>query len=140
MFNRTEIEVRYEETDQMGVVYHANYFVWFEIGRTKFIEALGFTYAEMEEEGVILPVIDVYASYKKPALYGHKVYVETRLKEYKGIRLTYDYVIKNENDDILVTGYTQHAFTEKGSLKPIQLRKVNSQWHELLKKLNEGDK
>lgn len=140
LINRTEIDVRYQETDQMGVVYHANYLVWFEIGRTKLIEQLGFTYADMEKSGIILPVIDAHLSYKKPAKYGNKAYVETTLREYKGVRITYDYNVKSvDSDELLVTGYTKHAFTEKGTLKPIQLRKVNNYWHHLLTNANEGD-
>ncbi len=62
----TPIDVRYQETDQMGVVYHANYLVWFEIGRTKFIEELGLSYAAMEEKQVVSPVVDAQLSFKKP--------------------------------------------------------------------------
>lgn len=139
LLNRTEIDVRYQETDQMGVVYHANYLVWFEIGRTKLIEQLGFTYAEMEASGILLPVIDAHLTYKKPAIYGTKVYIETTLARYEGIRITYNYEIKSSDDEVLVTGYTKHAFVKKGTLKPLQLRKVNNYWHEMLKKANEGD-
>ena len=64
LVSKKEIEVRYAETDQMGVVYHANYLVWMEIGRTQFISDLGFSYAQMERDGVLSPVIDIQASYK----------------------------------------------------------------------------
>jgi|SRR5690625_1782876 len=138
LINRTEIEVRYQETDQMGVVYHANYLVWFEIGRTKYIEQLGFTYKEMETSGLLLPVTDAYVSYKRPARYGDKVYVETTLDRYEGIRITYRYTVKNDADEILVEGYTKHAFVNKTTFKPIQLRKVNHYWHHILLNANEG--
>lgn len=137
--NRTEIDVRYQETDQMGVVYHANYLVWFEIGRTKLIEQLGFTYAEMEASGILLPVIDAHLSYKKPATYGKKVYVETTLAAYEGIRITYDYKVKSKDDEILVTGFTKHGFVNKDSFRPVQLRKINNYWHQILTKATEGD-
>jgi len=139
LLNRTEIDVRYQETDQMGVVYHANYLVWFEIGRTKLIEQLGFTYAEMEESGILLPVIDAHLSYKKPATYGQKVYIETTLASYDGIRITYDYIVKSSEDEILVTGFTKHGFVKKESFRPVQLRKVNNYWYQILTKANEGD-
>lgn len=132
LLNRTEIDVRYQETDQMGVVYHANYLVWFEIGRTKLIEQLGFSYADMESKGVLLPVIDARLNYKKPATYGSTVFIETILRKYEGVRMRYDYTIKSENDDILVKGYTKHAFVTKDSFKPIQLRKINNHWHNIL--------
>src|SRR5690625_670534 len=85
---RTTIEVRYQETDQMGVVYHANYLVWFEIGRTKLIESLGFNYADMEKQQVVSPVIDVKISYRKPVRYDEKVIIETWIESYNGIRTT----------------------------------------------------
>jgi len=135
--NRTEIEVRYQETDQMGVVYHANYLVWFEIGRTKYIEQLGFTYKEMEKAGLLLPVIDAHISYKKPARYGEHICIETTLNSYDGIRITYDYTIKNEKDEHLVQGTTKHAFVHRDSFRPTQLRKVNNYWHTMLTKANE---
>ena len=68
-----EIEVRYAETDQMGVVYHANYLIWMELGRTKLINDLGFYYADMEADGILSPVMDIQASYKTPVRYGDKV-------------------------------------------------------------------
>jgi len=139
LINRKEIAVRYQETDQMGVVYHANYLVWFEIGRTSFIEELGFTYPEMEDSGVLLPVIDARLTYHKPARYGDKVYVETSIRKYAGIRLTYDYEVKSEAGDLLVSGYTEHTFTTKETFRPIQLRKVNKEWHESLLRVIKGE-
>ncbi len=83
----TPIKVRYQETDQMGVVYHANYLIWFEIGRTAFIEALGFNYHEMESDGIVSPVIDANIQFKQPIRYGEEATVETWLQCYNGIRL-----------------------------------------------------
>ncbi|EDL65756.1 acyl-CoA thioesterase, partial [Bacillus sp. SG-1] len=90
------IEVRYAETDQMGVVYHANYLVWMELGRTKLIEDLGFRYADMEKDGIISPVIDIEISYKSPVRYGEKAFVKTWIESYDGLRVTYGYEILNE--------------------------------------------
>ncbi len=138
LMHTSEVEVRYQETDQMGVVYHANYLVWFEIGRTKLIEQLGFTYKELEEEGILLPVIDARLKYEQPARYGDKIRIETRIKEYKGVRLTFDYVIKNNKGDRLVTGYTTHSFVKAESFQPLRLRSVNKTWHRLIKSASEG--
>src|SRR5699024_1235536 len=99
---RTTIEVRYQETDQMGVVYHANYLVWFEIGRTKYVKNLGFDYAEMEKHHVVSPVIDVQASYNKPVRYGETVYVDTWVIKYDGIRTVYRYNIVNKDGEVVV--------------------------------------
>lgn len=128
--NETEIEVRYQETDQMGVVYHANYLIWFEIGRTKYIEQLGFQYAEMEKMEIVSPVVNVQVSYKKPARYGDKIIIQTGLKAYDGIRTTYEYKIKNKQDDILVIGTTDHVVVKKDRFKPVRLRSVFPEWHQ----------
>src|SRR5699024_11940550 len=84
------------ETDQMGVVYHANYLVWFEIGRTKYIEQLGFQYDQLEKEGYLSPVTDAQISYKFPVKYGDKIFVETWLEGYDKIRATYAYQVVEE--------------------------------------------
>lgn len=68
-----EIEVRYAETDQMGVVYHANYIIWMELGRTQFVKDLGFNYAALEEQGVLSPVLDIQASYKNLSIMGRQL-------------------------------------------------------------------
>ena len=83
-----QIEVRYAETDQMGVVYHANYIIWMEGGRTQLIQDLGFDYTEMEKEGYIVPVIDLSVQYKKPARYGDTVTVRTWVEEHGRLRTT----------------------------------------------------
>lgn len=128
--NRTEVEVRYQETDQMGVVYHANYLVWFEIGRTKYIEELGFKYTEMESSNIVSPVLDAQISFKKPARYGDKVFVETWLENYDGIRTTYGYQVINAEKEVFVTGSTVHVIVTKDTFKPALLRRVNREWHE----------
>ena len=81
----TELRVRYAETDQMGVVYYANYLVWFEVGRVEFMRSLGFDYKQMEvEDGCILPVIEATCRYKAPARYDDELLIETRLLAARG--------------------------------------------------------
>ena len=89
----TELRVRYAETDQMGVVYHANYLVWCEVGRTEYIRAAGTPYAELERTGVALAVVDVSMRFHASARYDDRVVVETSLTEIKSRTLTFDYVI-----------------------------------------------
>ena len=139
VINRTEIEVRYQETDQMGVVYHANYLVWFEIGRTKYIEQLGFKYTEMEEKDVVSPVIDAQISYKKPIKYGDQVFVETWLEDYDGIRTTYGYRVLNGTGELAVQGETKHVVVKKDSFKPVLLRKVHPEWDKAYHQQIKGD-
>lgn len=124
------VKVRYGETDQMGVVYHANYFVWFEIGRTEFIEALGFKYAEMEASGVLSPLVDATIQFKNPLRYGETATVHTWVEAYDGLRLTYGYEILTPEGEKAVTGTTKHVCVKKESFRPISLKKVFPDWHE----------
>lgn len=91
---RTSFRVRYQESDQMGVVYHANYLNWFEIGRTEMIRELGFTYRGMEEEGVLLPVVDLDIKYRQPARYDDLVTVFTRMTAFSPLRIHYEYEVR----------------------------------------------
>ena len=79
MISESRIRVRYAETDRMGIVYHANYLVWFEIARSEFLEKLGFPYEEMEKAGYMSPVADVQLSYGMPLTYGDTAIVRTRV-------------------------------------------------------------
>ncbi len=126
----TPIKVRYQETDQMGVVYHANYLIWFEIGRTAFIEKLGFNYHEMEQYGVVSPVIDADLKFKQPIRYGEKATVETWIEKYNGVRTTYGYAIYNHKDEVAVSGSTQHVIVDKKTFKPLSLKRQFPDWHQ----------
>ena len=102
-----DFRVRYAETDQMGVVYHSEYLVWCEIGRTEFIRALGLPYSEMERRGALLAVVDASLRYHAPARYDDLVRVETSLSSVKSRAITFDYLIKNvQSGARLVTART----------------------------------
>jgi acyl-CoA thioester hydrolase len=90
-----EFRVRYSETDQMGIVYHANYLVWCEIGRTEFIRTLGVSYADMERAGVSLAVSDLSVRYHAAARYDNMVRVQTTLSEVRSRMMTFDYQCSN---------------------------------------------
>lgn len=126
----TEVKVRYQETDQMGVVYHANYLVWFEIGRTSLIEQLGFHYHEMEEVGVVSPVIDASIQFKRPVRYGQVAKVRTWIEEYDGLKVTYGYEIQDGEGHLAVSGWTKHVCVKKDTFRPISIRKTFPDWHE----------
>lgn len=130
LISSKEIEVRYAETDQMGVVYHANYLIWMELGRTQLIKDLGFNYAEMEKQGVISPVTDIFTSYKKPAKYGETVTIKTWIEEYDGLRVTYGYEILLENGELAVAATSKHVCVKKDSFRPISVRRSYPDWHE----------
>ncbi len=102
-----ELRVRYAETDQMGVVYHANYLAWCEVGRTEFIRATGRSYASLEERGVRLAVSDVAIRYHAPARYDDWIRVDTTLREVRSRTLTFDYAITNRDTGArLVTAHS----------------------------------
>lgn len=103
----SEVRVRYAETDQMGVVYHANYLVWCEIGRTDFIRALGTPYAQLEREGVLLAVSDVTMRFHASARYDDPIRILTRLIEVRSRAMTFDYRIeRSDTATALVTART----------------------------------
>ena len=134
LVSTSEIEVRYAETDQMGVVYHANYLIWMEVGRTQLITDLGFNYAELEKEGVLSPVLDIQVSYKKPLRYGQKAIVKTWIEEYNGFRVSYGYEIYNNEGELAVTGISQHVCVKKDTFRPISFKKYHPIWHEAYEK------
>ncbi|HHY20909.1 MAG TPA: acyl-CoA thioesterase [Bacilli bacterium] len=127
-----EVEVRYKETDQMGVVHHSNYLVWFEIARTRLFKELGFEYAKMEETGYLIPVTAADLAYKHPAKYGETVTVTAWIESYNGIRIVYGYEVKNQDGIQCVTGTTTHVCVKKENFKPIPIRKHLPAWHEAL--------
>ncbi|RPF55885.1 acyl-CoA thioesterase [Aquisalibacillus elongatus] len=130
LVNEADVKVRYQETDQMGVVYHANYLVWFEIGRTQLIEQLGFSYASMESAGVVSPVVDIQAKYKKPVRYGQTAKVKTWIDYYDGFRVVYGYEVYTEDGTLAVTGHSTHVCVKKETFKPISIKKHFPDWHE----------
>ncbi|HYC70186.1 MAG TPA: thioesterase family protein [Opitutaceae bacterium] len=107
--SRTTIQVRYAETDMMGIVYHGSYLPWFEVGRTTLLKENGLPYRQLEAEGYRLPVLEVGVKYLRPALYDDTITVVTRLREMPALRIHLDYEVFR-GDELLVTGFTRHAF------------------------------
>lgn len=108
------LRVRYSETDKMGVVYHANYLVWFEIGRTEFCRARGFSYREMEEnENFFLVVAESYCRYKAPAYYDDELAVRTHITELRRRSLRFGYeIIRVADGTVIAEGETGHVVTD----------------------------
>ena len=109
--SEARVRVRYAETDQMGVVYHSNYLIWFEVGRVEFIRQLGLNYRQMEaEEGCGIPVVDVHVRYRAPARYDDELVVETRLLAARGAVIRFGYQILRVADGLLLCeGETLHV-------------------------------
>ncbi len=120
--NHTTVRVRYADTDQMGLVYHARYLEWFEIGRTELLRELGLPYATLEEKGWLLPVIEVRSRYKTPARYDQIVSIISQIRELPRARIHIDYILKGEDGTLLAEGYTEHIFINKDGrpLRPPQ--------------------
>jgi acyl-CoA thioester hydrolase len=131
----TVLRTRYGETDQMGIIYHPNYYVYFEMGRTEFLrEATGMSYREMEAAGVMLPLAETHCKYRIPALYDDELVVRTSIKEVTVARIAFLYQLLRTSDGaLLAEGETVHAFTNKSG-KPMNMKKYNS---ELFSKLYE---
>jgi len=116
-----ELRVRYAETDQMGVVYHANYLVWCEMGRTDFIRRCGVSYAEMEQGGISLAVSELSARYHAAARYDQLIRVRTRLGEVRSRMISFDYLISNAvTEKRLVSAHTTLISLDRGG-KPVAL-------------------
>ncbi len=123
-----QIEIRYAETDQMGVVYHANYIVWCEIGRTQIVKDLGYEYAQLERDGYVAPVLDLSIQYKKSMRYGQVATVRTWIEEHDRLRTTYGYEILHEDGSVAATAKSLHTLINKETFRPVPLRKIDPAW------------
>jgi len=105
---RHSIRIPYAHVDQMGYVYYANYFVYFEMARSELLREAGMPYGDMEKRGIMLPVVAAHCEYRKPAHFDDLLKIETRCTEIKGTRLRIEYVI-SRGECVIVTGYTEHV-------------------------------
>jgi acyl-CoA thioester hydrolase len=117
----SRIRVRYAETDAMGVVYYANYLVWFEVGRTDLLRESGWTYREIEADGYMLPVLEAGCIYHQPARYDDELDVKTVGSLLSPVRVKFVYeVVRRADAAVLATGHTVHASIDRGG-KPCRL-------------------
>ena len=116
--SETKVRVRYGESDRMGYSYYGNYPLYYEVGRTEMLRELGLTYKEMEDSGVILPVINLHVYYLSPAFYDDLLTVRTIIKEKPTVRLKFDYEIYNEQGEKINYGDTTLVFTDAVTRKP----------------------
>jgi len=125
----TTFYVRYAETDQMGIVHHSAYLIWFEEGRSQYLRACGADYAEVERSGAFFAVVEAHARYEAPARYGERVVVRTWVEEVRSRMLTFGYAVHRAGDgQRLATGWTRHVCLDAtGRVIPIPER-----WRRLL--------
>jgi len=111
----TKLRVRYAETDKMGVAYHSNFVIWFEVGRVELLRQLGFQYSEMEsEDNCHIPVVDLRVRYKAPAQYDDEIVVRTQIKNVRSSLLHFSYEVFREADrTLLATGETMHIIVNR---------------------------
>lgn len=128
---KTDIRVPYADTDRMGIVYHANYIKYFEIGRTEYLREIGYPYAQLESEGIWLPVASVRCEYKSPARYDDLLTVNTWVGELKSATIVMAYEIYRKADDVIIAkGETKHPITD-ANLKPVRLRNINPELYKI---------
>lgn len=117
----SRVRVRYAETDKMGVVYYANYLVWFEVGRTDLLREAGWSYREMETDGYALPVIEAHCTYRAPAKYDDDLEVRTTGAMLSPVRVTFTYeIVRPADNATLATGTTVHATLDRAG-RPCRL-------------------
>ncbi len=122
----TNLRVRYSETDQMGVVYHGNYFAWFEVGRVELMRGLGFSYVALEaEEGCGLPVVEASCRYRQPARYDDLLTIETTVKALRGSIVVFSYELRR-GDLVLAEAETKHVVVDR-TMKPRRLPELYHQ-------------
>lgn len=133
--SRTEIIVRYAETDQMGIVHHSNYPVWYEAARTDYIKGIGMSYSEIEKRGYLLPLLELKSNYKGAARYEDELIITTKIKELSYTRITFCYEVYNKSNNVLINyGETMHAWTNQ-ELKPLNMKKHAPDIFDLMSKV-----
>lgn len=148
-WHSTSIRVRYQETDQMGVVYHANYLIWFECGRTEMFRELGFDYKRLEGLGLLLPVTSADLQFKSPARYDDLITVYARLTTFSALRVVYEYEIcrmaagqegqERTAGELLVSGSTSHVWLN-GEWRPVRIDRAQPElFHAILAALKEEE-
>lgn len=119
--NKTEFRVRYGETDQMGIVHHSVYPLYFEMGRTELFRQIGYPYTEMEKLGIIMPLVDLSVKYINPAKYDDLLVVETVISSYSPVKVVFSYRILDEAGKVYTTGETVLVCVNNNTGKPSRL-------------------
>jgi len=116
--NETQIRVRYGETDQMAYVYYGNYAQYFEVARVEWMRKLGISYKELEEQGIMLPVLKLEVNYHKPGKYDDLLTIKTIVKKKPGVRIEFHFEIYNEAKELITTGFTSLVFIDMKRNRP----------------------
>jgi len=120
VIHESKVRVRYGETDKMGYCYYGVYAQYFEIGRTELMRKFGLTYKEIEDKGIMLPVLTLNIKYIKPAFYDDELIIKTFLTKLPSVRIEFLYEIYNQNNELLNTGDTTLVFIDSNTRKPMK--------------------
>ena len=144
MVFETKIRVRYSETDKMGVVYHANYLMYFEVARTALLHELGYPYEEVEKKGYLSPVVDVHLHYGAPLQFGDVAVVRTRITKLTQTKTIFEYEIYKEGQDFeterpCVTGETTLGLVDGSSFKSVSMKRAIPELYEMYQRALEKE-
>lgn len=106
----TKVTVRYAETDQMKFAHHSNYIIWFEFGRIELMKSLGLSYASLEKQGYLLPVLEVNARYRKPARFEDELIVRSSIQQMPAAKVKFEYQVFNQEQELICSGFSLHSF------------------------------
>ncbi len=122
----TDIKVRYAETDAMAIVHHANYYVYFEVAREDLIKECGISYKDLEDKGIMMPLIETHCKYIEAAKYDDDLVVESSISELTPVKVRIEYVVRRKSDNtILAKGNTLQTFVDKNEFKIVNLKRNN---------------
>ena len=128
-------KVNYYETDKMGVTHHSNYIRWMEEARIEFLDKIGYSYFKLEEDGIMSPVIGIECDYKATTTFNDDIEIDVKVKEFKGVRLVIEYVMKNvKTNELVFTGISKHCFVNMEG-NPIILKKEFAEFDKVLRKM-----
>lgn len=119
---KEHIEIRYYETDKMGIVHHSNYPRFFELTRLHFLDSIGINFFEFEKIGLVSPVLTMNTEFIRPAIFGDVITVEAKISSFNGVRVFFEYVVTNQKGELLTKGLSSHTFTT-ADLKPVRLKR-----------------
>ncbi|WP_176392004.1 acyl-CoA thioesterase [Marininema halotolerans] len=121
---KTQVRVRYQETDQMGIVHHSVYAIWFEVGRSELIRELGYSYQFFEERGLLLPVVDYHCRFVSPARFDDQIIIQTTIKELRGAKMVFAYELFHETGARIAHGETIHLWVDQ-TMKPVRFQEAH---------------
>ena len=139
MITETKIMPRYAETDQMGVIHHSVYAVWYELSRTEHFNKIGVKYDELEKMGIMTPIVKLTSEYKRPAFYNQEVTIKTKVIEATPIKFVVEYNVYDKEETLLNVGTTTLTWTDKETFKIMNLEKMHPDLYAKVQEIVEKD-